>query len=847
MIQTLAFLALSSLFAWLLWQDRPAVPRPRGLRLLRTWCIIALPWGAFLGASLADRGDQLSVGLKTLRIPLAAVAEASQAQSRPYLVVGDRPEEADLVVRPYADEGLSRISLPANPRNFVTVEAAVSDVEGNSRLEARLLLQSFDPVPELEFPGMAVIVDNRRIEPGAPQAIELAEGRWHRISIERVDIDGDEQPRRSFRLGLVPGRNPAVELRLDTALAADAGSCAEPRLRLSPAASGDATEPLFRDPENLVFTSLGGGGDHPLLEPASLGPVAEAATLCAQARTRFSWPRTAVESEARLELVSQRTFLPWFCCLFVSFAALAMHLLCARAWSEPTPERILVPFLQWILALRLLAAIAGYYNDTSLVPANVLWDGLSAFICLPVLAVVALRSGTGAELSPLMQRLALLVASGLFGSYFYLGEVDWPPFGVLLCGVTVVAALLRMRLKSEPAPLALAANALARRLRAAGQADGETAAPPAETPLARATAWLRTQPPALRLGLGVLAVLVAARGLLIAGDITERWGIVPLSLIYVPGAILGMALLLDGARATKERVALPAVLASFLFAYLVVPIAARDTGAIFVFSVPVAFGLLAFRLGQSWPRPDGKRFLRTAAWALPAAAPFVIVAGYSLILYAPGPIPSPAPPTEARFLTQTQDRTVSLAHLGPHIARVAEWDRNEVRLLAFLAPAEVEMLGTEHAFESLDLMTSLGPLTAGLFGQGYLAPSNIRHSVLENQYFENLPAAHLIWPVGRMGVLGLLIVLAAGLAAIRPWRPSDPEDQVWPRVVASLASATFLWAAVYMVLANLNWVPFTGRNVYLLAVTSAGDLPEGFALLMLACLACFGRAAAKGE
>ncbi|MBW8880285.1 MAG: hypothetical protein JF615_02335, partial [Asticcacaulis sp.] len=40
----------------------------------------------------------------------------------------------------------------------------------------------------------------------------------------------------------------------------------------------------------------------------------------------------------------------------------------------------------------------------------------------------------------------------------------------------------------------------------------------------------------------------------------------------------------------------------------------------------------------------------------------------------------------------------------------------------------------------------------------------------------------------------------------------------------------------YMVLANLLLVPFTGRNIYLLAVTSIGDLVEGAMLLVLAIL-----------
>jgi hypothetical protein len=152
-------------------------------------------------------------------------------------------------------------------------------------------------------------------------------------------------------------------------------------------------------------------------------------------------------------------------------------------------------------------------------------------------------------------------------------------------------------------------------------------------------------------------------------------------------------------------------------------------------------------------------------------------------------------------------------------------------MLSYLDASKVEKLGTKWAFDAMDQQTSLEPLTRDPAGHGYLARSGIDRPILDYQYSDNLSAIHIMWPYGRFGMAALLLVALAGIAAL--WPPPREGGDFWPDLAASMAGATFVWAWVYMVAANLNWVPFTGRNLYLLAATSGGDLAEGLVLLLI--------------
>ena len=842
MFETLIFSGLSVAFGLLLWFDRVSLGEKGVFRLLRTFLLIAIPFAAFVAALAGGEGDQLTVRIMQLRIPQSVVVatEATRAEDgteakrqdtaapefQPFLIVGDSRDSADLVVPPYADQSLSRISMPADPRAFVTVRAKAPSrpADSDAVMKAEILLQSFAPQSDQEIPGMGVKIGGTELQPGAPETRELIPGEPIELTVSRIDLDGKWAPRRSFTLYLRGGDSPVIELNLNEPLVADAGSCKLPRLRLSPAAGGDGQEPEFLDPDNLVFTGLGLGGANPVAEAKWLGPVAEPSSLCAKTDTDFAWPSGVEAADARLSLHASKVFLPVFSGFFVIFCALAMHALCAAAWRKPTPERVLVPLVQWLLALRLLIGVAGLYYDSRQGLTEVLWDPLASFLCLPMLIVLAFRQAD-ADLRPMLSAFLLLLLAGFTAIAIALGGVAWGGLPAALFYTTGVAVTARLVWPGRESPLALACALLGALLQAPG---GKV--PRREKGIWQRVrpmlAWIDRLPRTYTLGIAIIVAMVAFRlfllligAYLLGSRFSERPFGVPLSLIYVPAMILGFALLLDGTQRLRKRgFSTGLMLVLFLAAYGVVPWLTHDFGSMLVYGIPLAVAIAWFGFRDAkglggivkrWP------------WLMPLAMAPTLVALFALGIALSGEIPSPQ------------------QKLNEHLAATSEWDRNDIRMLAYLWPSRVEQIGTTHAFESLDQTTSLGPLTREMIGHGYLAQSNIQQSLRKYQYSDNLAAVHIIWPWGRLGALAVLAVILAGMLALRPRDDAEVGDDTacdWPRIAGVAARITFFWAAAYMVLANLNWVPFTGRNIYLLAVTSGGDLAEAMAVLLLTAL-----------
>jgi hypothetical protein len=819
--ETLLFVAMAVCFAGLLWFDRPSAGSGNsGFRLLRTLLIIGLPAAAFLFSGLNSNGDRLSLQIRSLYVPDAAVIDRPKSRTsdfEPYLIVADRPEGADLAVAPYLDDALSEISLPAELRRLLVVRARPAAAEsGGSTTDVSIDARSYPAVAAAEIPGMAVRIDKRLIGQDGETMSLAPDGQMH-VEILRDDGDGRMAMRRSFMLRNQRGNPSRIELALDQPISADAGSCLAPRLRLTPAnVSGEAE---YREMDNLVFDSIGSGGPHPVLDPRWLGPIASSATLCAASETRFAWPSAGGPDSLRLSLSSKRTFLPLFAVIFIAIVGLAMHWLCAGAWQAPSAERIAVPLLQWLLALRLLIGVAGLYNDSGLLLRTVLFDPLAAFLCLPILTVTLLRP-QAPGLKPLMVSFAVLLIAGFYALNLQLGRIAIASVPTTLFGMTLFAVIVRCVFRVERGLLASLRDALAALLRRAGPA------------LSR---WLPgARAPAFVAGLAIIVLLVLFRlgflaiGFALGRRFSERPFGMPLSLVYIPGIVLGFALMLDGLRDMAGRVwAQWLVLVCFAAAYVLVPVLTHDNGLIFVSGWALAALILWFGLMRSdvqWRYP--------ALWLVPVLTPAVLVALFAGWLAVKGPVPSPAD------------------GLGRYVAEAIQWDRNSVRMLAYLQPERVAEIGTKTSLESLDQTTSLGPLTSGLVGHGYLTPSYIRTALRDYQYSDNLSAVHIIWPWGRIGALAVLAVILAGIAALQTTAPVADRQRApprvsreapdWVRITALGAGLTFLWTGAYMVLANLNWVPFTGRNVYLLAVTSGGDLAEGFVLVLMAALAVAG-------
>ena len=218
-----------------------------------------------------------------------------------------------------------------------------------------------------------------------------------------------------------------------------------------------------------------------------------------------------------------------------------------------------------------------------------------------------------------------------------------------------------------------------------------------------------------------------------------------------------------------------------------------------------------------------------SVWALPAMA----CLGLALSFQYPG-VPQQV---NSAYVT---DKQQALNQIEDQLQK----DQNRLRLWYQLAPNQIEEIGTEEgqslgaALAHLDDYVSCPKprWPACLAGHGYL--SIPKPTVLAPYHLsDNVSAIHLIAPFGRLGgALFLALIAAVTLlyTAAGVWRGGAIRLGS-PRTYFGLATMwTILVPAVYMVLANLQVLPFTGKNIYFLAAASGSDLVEGTLLLVLA-------------
>jgi hypothetical protein len=104
---------------------------------------------------------------------------------------------------------------------------------------------------------------------------------------------------------------------------------------------------------------------------------------------------------------------------------------------------------------------------------------------------------------------------------------------------------------------------------------------------------------------------------------------------------------------------------------------------------------------------------------------------------------------------------------------------------------------------------------------------------------DNVAAVHLMAPFGRLGAAALLLLLFAQAR----WADGPPGGPSSARSTLGLVSLwTVFFAAAYMVLDNLQLLPFTGKNIYFLSPASTGDLWEGTVMFALGLFAVTERA-----
>lgn len=453
----------------------------------------------------------------------------------------------------------------------------------------------------------------------------------------------------------------------------------------------------------------------------------------------------------------------------------------------------ILSLLQLLLALRLLIGLAAAQADPTLDWREILGDATAGYVLVPAALLTWARAGEARKTGDLALDLAPLLTAAVV--------LAWSRHLSVLC------------------ILLLAAWALAFLWRAAKTPPATGATP---TALTRLAADLRSRPPKPLWLSGATLLIVVLVGRLAVGAIgwKERIDlgvtVLAISVVYTPLILIGFGRLLAAAEDQPKGWGRPIVFWTLLgLATFVIPFTVRDSGyALMILPIGAVAAGLALRRGVT---------------RLPWVAPAAMAMAALLILPALGAVGAVGadrlgqPAQMPRGLSDEQ----ALARLE----RQAKANQNLLRLYLIAAP---EALGADVSTEAEALKVwsaQLSDYTGSLFGRGYLSPANLT-ALKPVQATDNLTAIHLMSPFGRLATGLFLALLAAAPIAVWSMTRSAPLDA--RRATGLLALWCLFGAAAYMTLANLQLVPFTGRNAYLLAPTSGGDLLEGAILIALA-------------
>lgn len=796
LLSTLAFCLICLCCAALVWLHRPG--HPAAQYDYSKLMALGLPLSVsllFLAGSSEGHGRQMTLSVTELRLPFADVQKDGT-----YFIAGPRREISDLVVGPYADAQQSAEVYRDAFDNLLTIKRA----KGKWVLCGKWIAAKADE----NQPGFGVKIGKTALNGCQPVSSEDVAAR-----IQRLDVDKKVQTRRTLTISQ-QSDHIRIKLPPSEALTQNVGRCdgkSDRSLRLAPAGL-HSPDLGYRVPNNLVFDQLGQGGQYPLLKPAELRPIATLKQLCDAGAQALNWPASHKNASVagpttRLVFSTRTTSISIWIPFLLMLTTAWMWRFCYLYWREATGrvEAALVLTLQWLLALRLLIAMAGLFNNGALSQAAVLWPPAMAFVVVPMMAVALLRSGDASA----RKALPAIILQLPFALLLIFWGLDGRSPGGQEIGLAAVAVgLLVWRWGSQrAAPFLVSVFTAARDF---GVWALSAARMRAGFAVPRLECW--------DAGAALVLLLIIVRFGLLALGFKERFlGIpvlknIPISMLYIPPLIVGMALMITGYR-TKPLVARAIILVSaFAVAFLGVGFFASDFGMIWIFAWPAGWMIAALAV----IKPVGNK----------AIALLARVALFGCVL-------SPILLATAYFSLFVRDVPSPQTNLVNHIEAAAKVGRTEARLQRYVDPARLIDAGSSASFEMLEQAAQLEPLTGNYIGEGYLAPSGVQMPLLKYQYSDNLLAVHLLWPFGRFGLAVFLLSLLIVLMTFWRSRGSKGAGEGWRGEAARLAAMTFFWSAAYMALANLNIVPFTGRNAYLLAAQSMGDLAEGFLLLLL--------------
>ena len=665
------------------------------------------------------------------------------------------------------------------------------------------------------------------IRPNLTEQVALGQGESTHLAI--LSLRGNTlREVRSFSVGHDVAGEGAAERRfrltLDTPEMVPIGQCAQPLSRLAPGQDQVS-------PEAFALGSFGNRPDSVLASAAASLPI-DRFDLCRSTRFAFSSPLEPPADDGmgsqifrQVDFSIDRMGIPWLL-VFIAFAASFMvHAASERLWQQRPLDGIILTLLQYLLVVRAVVGIEGVFNDAALNWRLIYGDVGTAMVVLPAIMIAARRRDetNGTQLLS----IAIFLVTALAALWWWLGRPD--VISQFLAGLALAALALRaftLR-KAPPGPAPdepVSTGPLTR------DYTRPAAAPPPPQPVPTSSigligrargllSGLLDRPPAFWL---VLLLLIAIPRILLGLlGYRERFFGVTLSAIYVPLLLVVVAAILtqaEGQPARRQRLGLY-FLGALALGVGIVAIVINDVGFGLVHVPPIA-GVALWRLRQ-WRQeeqagPSTASGLTRPIWAAPAAG---LVAGYLAIwAFVALTPPPPADQLEERVAYAVAERST---------------DPNWLRLRAVFAPDQIAEIGNRAAAIQLDQSAMLGDLTGNLLGRGWLTPVDLGSFLNQATHLSDyLSASHLMAPFGRLGALSLLLVLAAAAGAAVFGRVSRPA--AWPNLAGALAMWTLFGAAAYMVLANLLLVPFTGRNIYLLAASSGGDLMEGLGLLLMA-------------
>jgi hypothetical protein len=517
-----------------------------------------------------------------------------------------------------------------------------------------------------------------------------------------------------------------------------------------------------------------------------------------------------------------------------------VNLLVRAALSLPAKLRVVLVFLEVLLALRLLLAF-----DASLVDArheSTVAAAWLALLCLPAAFELAL---------PLTARV-YPVGLARLGKLLVIAAGSWL-IGIAL-GVGGTAASWRAALQQDAGnvilvfvALSVALAVLVRFLIPAVSSLRERFAAAWSTPKAAAAP---------------LVALAGVHVMLALAGVREQIGGLRVSTLLVP--LLALAWAAWHVGMARPAATLREVLTGLMIGFLPLVgfLIARDNGAYVYF-----LALAVFVLPLAWPWIAENRLATVLAavllGALLLASLALLDSTFSTLAVMAGVAGVPA--AIALFLQYRSQRLIPTARalwavpagvalagvVALHVSnamlsaqnsaaptaavgvqaldRIVDIEGNTIRLLDLIAPRTVEELGLRQGYEQRAAMSEMFAYAATLPGRGW--PGSAIPRELRGTHVDDAVAAvHLVAPFGRIAALGVVVFLVAFAAAVATLLGARRDLSA---TAARLAVLLLVVVSLYMLFANIGVVPFTGRNFYLLSVASNSDLLEAGLLLSL--------------